>query len=321
MFRKSVCFMRVAACSGAVLFGVLLGSAAPAGSASAVPAFSLLYSFTGGSDGAYPTGITIAGQGNLFGTAEGGGTTSPNCNANLNGCGVVFKVSPNRTETVVLSLGDVVIPTRFGGASGNGAVLKLLANGTHEVFSFNGTDGTGPNGSLLADTKGSLYGTTESSYSGAGIAFQLSVDGTETVLHTFGTGTDVGNPVAGLIADTSGNLFGTAPAGGSCGGGGGVFELSPPVTSGGTWTYSLLYSFCSGSPSNGWLPTTALAADSAGNLYGTAMNGGAFGFGVIFELSPPAVSGGTWSYKLLYSFTGVSYYTNLTAAMALLSKT
>lgn len=92
--------MRTAASSGAVLFGILLGSVAPAASASAVPAFSLLYSFTGASDGAYPTGITIAGQGNLFGTASGGGPTPPTCGAI--GCGVVFKLSPNRTETVVL---------------------------------------------------------------------------------------------------------------------------------------------------------------------------------------------------------------------------
>lgn len=192
--------------------------------------------------------------------------------------------------------------------SGNGNILKLLANGTHGVFSFNGNNGIEPVGSLLADSKGNFYGTTRLSNSGAGVAFQLSANGTETVLHTFAAGigsTDVGNPVAGLIAGSSGHLFGTAPAGGSCGKGGGVFELSPPVTSGGTWTYSLLYSFCSGAPSNGWLPTTALVVDGAGNLYGTATNGGAFGFGVVFELSPPAVSGGTWNYKLLYSFTGV----------------
>jgi uncharacterized repeat protein (TIGR03803 family) len=84
-----------------------------------------------------------------------------------------------------------------------------------------------------------------------------------------------------------------------------VFELSPPATTGGNWTYNVLYSFCSSLAANGWLPTTALAVDGAGNLYGTAANGGAFGFGVVFELSPPAVSGGAWSYNLLYSFAGV----------------
>jgi uncharacterized repeat protein (TIGR03803 family) len=314
---------RHAAWSSAALLGVLLGSAAPAGSASAPQAFSLLYSFKGGlSDGANPNGITIGGQGNLFGTTEDGGTISVDCQRG-NPCGTVFNLLPNQTEKVVLpfngsfggnpsggltadGLGDLAIPLSDGAVE-NGSVLELLANGTRRVFPFHsdGNDGSGPNGNLIADNKGNFYGTTQANVLTGGVVFQLSAGGTVSVLHNFMFGSGLSEPLAGLIADSSGNLYGTASAGGTCGAGGGVFELSPPATTGGTWTYNVLYSFCSSLPANGWLPTTALVVDGAGDLYGTAVNGGAFGFGVVFELSPPAVSGGAWSYKLLYSFTGV----------------
>jgi uncharacterized repeat protein (TIGR03803 family) len=158
---------------------------------------------------------------------------------------------------------------------------------------------------LAADSKGNFYGTTQANEVSGGVVFQLSADGTESVLQRFEFGTGLSEPLAGLIADSSGNLYGTASGGGTCGAGGGVFELSPPVTTGEAWTYNFLYSFCSSLAANGYGPTTALVADGAGNLYGTAAEGGTYGFGVVFELSPPTVSGGAWSYKLLYSFTGV----------------
>lgn len=92
--------------------------------------------------------------------------------------------------------------------------------------------------------------------------------------------------------DATGNLYGTTGIGGT-GGGGTVFELSP---SGGGWTFSLLVSFPGfhGSAGN-------LAFDSAGNLYGTTLNDGAFQFGNVFELRP---SGAQWIYTDLHDFTG-----------------
>ncbi len=204
---------RHVACGSAVLLGVLLGSAAPAGSASAPQAFSLLYSFKGGlSDGANPNGITIPGQGNLFGTTEYGGTISVDCQRGLP-CGTVFNFLPNQTEKVVLpfngsfggnssggltadSLGDLAIPLSDG-AAGNGSVLELLANGTRRVFPFpsDGNDGSGPNGNLIADNKGNFYGTTQANVLTGGVVFQLSAGGTVSVLHNFEVGSGLSEPL------------------------------------------------------------------------------------------------------------------------------
>ncbi len=139
------------------------------------------------------------------------------------------------------------------------------------------------------------------------------------VLHTFLGGSDGDRPRASLIADSQGNLYGTTPMGGlntnclntgqiGCGV---VFELSPPTKIGGSWRETILYRFTGGS--DGAVPEASLIFDSAGNLYGTTGEGGAFdgvcnnavndiGCGVVFELSPQA--GGAWTEKTLYAFTG-----------------
>ncbi len=127
---------------------------------------------------------------------------------------------------------------------------------------------------------------------------------TETILHTFTGGSDGGSPQAGLIFDSKGNLYGTTGGGGSsasCGGCGTAFELVP--NSNGTWTENVLYSF--GSLQNlgdGANPYGGLTFDSKGNLYGTTTSGGGSFQGVVFELV--AGSNGTWTEKVLYSFTG-----------------
>jgi uncharacterized repeat protein (TIGR03803 family) len=119
---------------------------------------------------------------------------------------------------------------------------------------------------------------------------------TEQVLHSFGGGTDGGNPVAGLILDTAGNLYGTTFVGGTYGFGT-VFELTPAA--GGTWTKQTLHNF-NGDGTDGTFPSAGLIFDAAGNLYGTASDGGTYGNGMVFELTPAA--GGTWTEKVLYSF-------------------
>jgi uncharacterized repeat protein (TIGR03803 family) len=154
---------------------------------------TVLYSFGGGSDGDVPLGSLIAdGAGNLYGTTLYGGNPT-NCPAGEfypAGCGTVFKLAPNGTETVLYA---------FGG----------------------GTDGAEPNAGLVADSAGNLYGTTqyggdptpcpapEFDPAGCGTVFSLAPDGTETVLHSFQSGRDGAFPRAGLIADGLGNLYGT----------------------------------------------------------------------------------------------------------------
>jgi uncharacterized repeat protein (TIGR03803 family) len=162
-----------------------------------------------------------------------------------------------------------------------------------------------PNGGLIADAAGNLYGTTAAlgspcTSSNCGTVFELSpVAGggyTQTVLHSFtSNGTRPYNPLAGLLMDASGNLYGTTYNGGGENAGT-VFMLSK---SAGVWTETMLHSFGE-TTKDGTNPTAALVMDAAGNLYGTARTGGTKGVGIIFELS--LVVGRGWNYRELYAF-------------------
>jgi uncharacterized repeat protein (TIGR03803 family) len=121
---------------------------------------------------------------------------------------------------------------------------------------------------------------------------------TETVLHAFtDSPSDGAIPLAGLIADSQGNLYGTTSAGGA-NQYGTVFELTPAGVE------TVLYNFCfTPNCNNGVYPQAGLLADSKGNLYGTTLDGGTSGYGTVFELSPPAITGGAWSITVLHAFT------------------
>jgi uncharacterized repeat protein (TIGR03803 family) len=163
------------------------------------------------------------------------------------------------------------------------------------------------------DSKGNLYGTTSGGGTGTacqcGTVFELSPGSnggwTETVLHSFSSSASGGSiPFGGLVSDSKGNLYGTTPFGGASFQGT-VYELSPGAS--GTWSESVLYSFTGGT--DGGSPySSRLSVDSAGNLYGRTNSGGAYGFGVIFELI--AGSNGTWTEKVLHNFTGDNDGTN-----------
>jgi uncharacterized repeat protein (TIGR03803 family) len=128
----------------------------------------------------------------------------------------------------------------------------------------------------------------------------------EAVLYNFcqmSNCADGGGPNGPLVFDAAGNLYGTTTYGGAAPNGGGtVFELSP---SQGSWTETVLYSFCSQpSCADGQTPEGALIFDSQGNLYGTTYSGGAYGYGTVFELSP---SRSGWSETVLYSFCSAGW--------------
>ncbi len=124
---------------------------------------------------------------------------------------------------------------------------------------------------------------------------------TSTVLHQFRAtnSRDGSESYAGLIAGPHGRLYGDSFLGGSANNGI-IFELSPPASSGGAWVYRVLYSF--GATPDGAGPRGTLTRDHDGNLYGTTQIGGQSGCGTVFELSPPAISGGAWTESVLYSF-------------------
>lgn len=131
-----------------------------------------------------------------------------------------------------------------------------------------------------------------------------------------GSPNDGAIPLSQLVSDHAGNLYGTTEFGGAgnnppCDGGcGTVFKLSP--NGDGTWTNAVIYSFCSNFSQSqcldGAFPKAGLVFDSAGNLFGTTYNGGAAdcgfttGCGTVFELSPQANPGGTWTESVLYNF-------------------
>jgi uncharacterized repeat protein (TIGR03803 family) len=123
----------------------------------------------------------------------------------------------------------------------------------------------------------------------------------EQVIYNFAGGND-GIGSNDLLADSAGNLFGTTFNGGGPSGAGTVYELSPPAQQGGAWTETILYSFSFAGISGGIGPKAGLVMDAAGNLYGTTWLGGPGGGGIVFELSPPGVQGGTWIFSLLYGF-------------------
>jgi uncharacterized repeat protein (TIGR03803 family) len=236
----------------------------------------VLYSFHG-KDGLAGGSVMLDSDGSLYGTASGGGTGS----CPFPGCGVIFRLEP--------------------GADGKWQETVL-----HD---FAGSDGRFPNGTLVADNDGNLYGTTVyggpngCSGLGCGVAFELKrgTGGkwTYEILHLFFQQIgDGAQPYAGLIFDSKGNLYGTTSVGGNtsaCTGGCGVvFELSPVGE--GQWTETVLYTF-QGHDGDG--PYGPVTFDSSGNLYGTTIHGGAHGGGTVFKLTP---GGQGWTDAVLHSF-------------------
>jgi uncharacterized repeat protein (TIGR03803 family) len=166
------------------------------------------------------------------------------------------------------------------------------------LHTFTQTGANSPRAGLVADLHGNLYGTT---YSGGahnrGTVFELAPDEhggwKRTVLHSFNF-TDGDAPSAALIFDSAGNLYGTTSRGGNPGFGT-VFELAPDGHGG--WKETVLHSFNSW---NGYTPLAVLIFDSAGNLYGTTVGGGANNAGIVFELAPDGHGG--WNETVLHRF-------------------
>jgi uncharacterized repeat protein (TIGR03803 family) len=295
---------------------------------------TVLYSFAGDSDGAYPyAGLVFDKKGNLYGTTYNGGGGYSYCDL---GCGTVFKVYPSSGKEVVLhrfclqsnNCKDGAEPwaglvfdkegflngtTQAGGAGGfsggglgPGTVFKVYPSSGREVvlYSFcsqsNCTDGTQPQAGLVLDKKGNLYGTTIlGGANTVGTVFEVNFTShTETVLYSFcptNGCADGALPRAGLVFDKEGNLYGTTEWGGASEtGNGAVFEVTPS-----TGSEKVLYSFCSQNDcTDGTRPYAGLVFDKKGNLYGTTLDGGAANLGTVFEVTPSGQE------IVLHSFTG-----------------
>ncbi|MFZ0314523.1 MAG: choice-of-anchor tandem repeat GloVer-containing protein [Candidatus Korobacteraceae bacterium] len=214
--------------------------------------YQVLYTFTGGRDGANPASLLLFDSaGNLYGTAMSGGL--PGCTGF--GCGTVYKLSP----------------------SGSGWTETTL-------YSFtNGADGAEPSAGLVADSAGNLYGATPGSDGNGGTVFELSPSGENWVFNLIYDLSGPGpGPSQNLVRDAAGNLYGVTWGDGAYNQGN-VFKLAP--TSNG-WTYTSLHDFSNGSDGSNALG--GLTMDSSGVLYGTTYDGGSAecACGVVFEITP-----------------------------------
>ena len=281
---------------------------------------STLYRFVGGGDGANPVDVTMDSAGKLYGTTTNGGA----------GNGTVFDLVPNGSAyaestlynfgsngdganpyagLIMDSAGDLYGTTNVGGYYGYGSVFELtpdsLGGYTESIiYSFTGgSGGQNPRTNLTMDNVGDIYGT--SYYGGGnneGIVFELIPNGSgfvETTIYNFIGGADGANPSSALIMDASGDLFGAAFGGGS-GGYGTVFELT--ANGNGGYTESTVYTFSGGSDGANPQDLAGMVLDTAGDLYGTTVNGGSNGYGTVFKLTPNG-SGG-YSESVVYSFGG-----------------
>ncbi len=257
---------------------------------------TVLYSFTGGADGANPEygDLSFDREGNIYGTTYGGGSS---------GVGVVFKLSRSGnswTESVIWNfsgssdgadpisgvifdnVGNLYGATSYGGANRIGTVYELTPtqSGWSEttLYSFTYNDNGGGAGGLIMDTRGDLFGIT----GGVGTVYELTPQNGNwsfTVLQTFFGG---GYPpsLAAPTLDSQGNLYGPVPSSGG-GGYGEIFKLTP---SGNQWIYSPFYQFSN--LDGGIFPIGAVTFDASGNMYGTTEFGGANGEGTVWEITP-----------------------------------
>jgi uncharacterized repeat protein (TIGR03803 family) len=295
--------------------------------------FTIIHNFTGQQDGGVPTtGLAIDAAGNLYGTTrQGGQTQGGNCPGQ--GCGVAFKMTKRDGNWLLTPLcnncmtgslpssrpaiapnGILYGTTLYGGIFDQGVLYQLqppaqpprsiLSTWNYmKVFSFNRDgDGFNPQGDLIFDQSGNIYGTTEVGGNDFnGVVYELLRSGggwTRSVLYA--PSGDLGSQqmIGGVVFDRSGNLYGVENIGGNFGVGA-VYELSP---SGSGWTAQILYSFQGGA--DGANPGGGLLIDASGNLYGTTNTGGSGGGGTVFELTP---SRSGWTFNLVYSLSGRSF--------------
>jgi uncharacterized repeat protein (TIGR03803 family) len=266
--------------------------------------FTTLYTFTGRpGDGTQPYGTLLRDQaGNLYGTTALGigarfihgivyriGTTGKEAKPHLfagppaDGSNPVAGLIRDKAGNLYGTTGGGGSACSTGGQNGCGIVFKLNNGKETVLYNFTGSangDGAAPEGVLVRDKAGNLYGTTLSGGNDnapLGIVFRLDITGKETILHLFSGGSDGGGPAAGLVLDQGGNLYGTTT-------GQTVFKID---TSGNN--YSVLYTFSGGA--DGSEPYAPVVMDKAGNLYGTTKYGGnlscnaGLGCGVVFKLN------------------------------------
>jgi uncharacterized repeat protein (TIGR03803 family) len=287
----------------------------------------VLHSFTGGSDGDFPSwgGLAFDTANNLYGATVLGGKYDE---------GTIFELSPNSdgtwTESVLHqftgkidgggpdttpifdALGNLYGTTVHGGADGCGTAFKMAPGSnnqwTYQVIQQGGPPACAPWVGLIRDSAGSFYGTTrDGGYwcrqgGNCGNVFQLTPtsDGkwTHKLIHRFTGGKAGSDPATNsLVFDGEGNLYGVLEGGAYAYGL--AYKLAPSAGGKGV-TYQVLYQF--NGLQDGGNPGGGMIFDAAGNLYGPTLYGGAYGYGVVFKLTPN--QDGSWTERVIYNFSG-----------------
>jgi len=266
--------------------GLAFAAFALVGTSAAQQPATTLHVFTNGTDGGGPQAVLTADpKGNLFGTTWSGGDLG--CNGGA-GCGVIF---------------EEIAPATVGGSWTYSVLYDFTG----------GSDGCCQLSTPAFDHTGRLYGVTNNSVGGPGV-FQFSPTSSGkwrfALIHTFDDPTTY-NTWTPLVIDKGGRIFAASYYGGlpGCnfdGGCGNVVKLTPPAAKGAAWTEETLYKFTGGS--DGGNPSSTLIAGPHGVYYGSAAVGGLvtkhcpLGCGVIFQLTPPAGSGESWTESVIYNF-------------------
>ena len=263
--------------------------------------YQVIYSFTGGAEGANPAApLTIGPDGQLYGTSQYGGT---------NNAGSIFKLTTNGNLTALHPLvwstdgagpiGGLATGTNgvlygtasWAGSNGFGTVFQITTNGNFScLHSFSGTDGNGPAATLAPGADGWLYGTTQlGGTNDCGTIFKTTTAGTFSSLFSFNATN--GYMPGALVQGADNAFYGTTAYGGSSGFGS-IFKVTP------VGTFTSLHSMVL--ENLGSNPLAGLVFGADGNLYGSADYGGGNGFGSVFQAT---ASGG---FSSLWDFSGNS---------------
>ena len=258
-----------------------------------------LWSLTGSNGGQYIySPLAVGSSGYLYGTALDGGPLND---------GVIYRYNTNGTFSTLLAFnsnnganpyagfwlghdGFYYGATSSGGAYTNGTLMRINAGGALlTLASLNGENGANPFAGMIQAVDNNYYGTTENGGAyGYGTVFRSTTSGTVTTLASF-AGFDGAYPSGSLVQGTDGNFYGTTESGGA-NGYGTIFKITP------SGTLTTLFSFDDGNA--GGAPIPGLIQASDGNFYGTAIEGGIYGNGTVFSMTP------TGTVTPIYSFTG-----------------
>ena len=261
--------------------------------------FATIYVFTGGIDGARPSGALVQGtDSNFYGTTEDDGHH-----------GSVFRLTTDGVLTTIFNSfpgfegftpeaaliegpdGNLYGTTAEGGTNYLGTVFRMTPSGvTTTLHAFNGADGAAPRAALLLGPDGNFYGTTAvGGSSNLGTVFRMAPDGAIAVLHAFTGGADGAAPYASLVRGPDGNFYGSTRDGGPLNFGT-VFRVTP------AGAYAGLYQFAGGY--DGGHPLAALVLGTDSNFYGTTSITGAFNAGTAFRITAQG------SLTILHQFSG-----------------